>query len=400
MGIQMSAGNIKLRTLLQRQHLFLVFQQHHRFPLGLLSGLYKFRCAHNLFTFRRIQVGILKQAHPEHKPQDPGSRLFHPLPHNRLTEAFTAKGIGLQHRLLPAAAAEHIHAIGQNLQIPFCLRQMLHAMGTGTEISHTTQRIIGDAPVGADHALIGSALAQQVFDHVFAVGIAYIFSVFAVLIPGDGVIGHHGSRFFRSVLQGECTFRKGTHVLFKSSAGINGKFSVSIMGIPSAFAGAAAGPMLDHGCHAVLAPAALCAFRGLQAVAVGFRKGGYHIHIRAHGILQTHPARIGGQIDLGSQRLGNAQGTILSGNDSGKFLHQFHIEGGCHAQTLRPTGDLFSGAGEFCALFTRSMSGIGRNTYRNAKTAFFRQLLQVVVPPGSRPGRLRGNQQEVPQVFL
>ena len=273
-------------------------------------------------------------------------------------------------------------------------------MGPGTEAAHRTQRIVCNAPVGTDDTVIAFPFPEQVINDVSAVGVAYVFSVLSVLIPADRVIRHHGGRLAGSIRQTECTFRKGPHMLLKSAAGINGIFSVGIVGIPAAFSGTAAGPVLHHGSNTVLAPALRGTFGGLQTVTVGLCEGGDHFRVGTHGIFQPHPPGFRSQIDLGTQGLGDAQSPVFFCDDPRKLLHQLHIEGSRHAQTFRPAGDFSAGAGEFRAFFTGSVPGIRGNAYRHTKGRCFCQGLEPVVPPGSGFCGFRGHQQDIPQMLL
>ena len=112
MGIQMPSGHIDFRTLFQRQDSFLIFQQNHRSSLGCKACFHIFPGTHDLRAFLGIQIGVFKKAHPEHQRQDPGRGLLHPLAHDGFAVFLTTQIIGLQHRVLPAAAAEHIHTVG------------------------------------------------------------------------------------------------------------------------------------------------------------------------------------------------------------------------------------------------------------------------------------------------
>ena len=72
------------------------------------------------------------------------------------------------------------------------LGEVLHPIAAAGEGIDLRARVGGDAPVGADHAVVAVFFPEQVADQVLAIGVAHVLAVFLVQPPADGVIGHNG----------------------------------------------------------------------------------------------------------------------------------------------------------------------------------------------------------------
>ena len=173
------------------------------------------------------------------------------------------------------------------------------------------------------------------------------------------------------------------------------------MGIAAAFAGAAAGPMLDHGVDAVLAPAGLRAFGGLHTVAVRLDHFLGLLHVFAEGINKAHPARLGADVDLRAEGGGDAEGTVFSGSVFRKLTDNFGIKASRKADAFRPLAHVAAGVLELrIHAAAGTVAGVGGDVDRDAVGQGFRALLQGVAPLGGRFGVLHAGEQNVADVFV
>ena len=121
-----------------------------------------------------------------------------------------------------------------------------------------------------------------------------------VLLPVNSIIGHDRCAACGFSIQPERSFRKGTQMGFKIAAGVYGVFAEGVVGVPSAFASPASGPMLGHSDHAAASPAGFASFRGLKPVAKGFGHSDIPFHVAAEGVPDAEPAGIAAQVNLGT----------------------------------------------------------------------------------------------------
>lgn len=82
---------------------------------------------------------------------------------------------------------------------------------------------------------------------------------------------------------------------------MDGEFAEGIVGIPSRFAGTAAGPVLCRGGNAAAAPAAVLRRVGLHSVAVGPAHVGYQLGMGTEGIRDPQPAGLRAEIHLSNR---------------------------------------------------------------------------------------------------
>ena len=259
-------------------------------------------------------------------------------------------------------------------------------------------RVLGDAPVGADHALEAVLLPQQVPDQVFAVGVAHVFAVLLVQPPGHRVIGHHGGGAAGGAVQPEGRLGEGLHVLAGVVAGIHRVFPEGVVGVAPALAGAAAGPVLHHGVHAVPAPAVGAVLGGLHAVAVGLHQRLHVLGHHAQRVPEAHPAGLGAQVDLRAQRRGDAHGAILPGGVPGELARHLRVEAGREADALRPLADVAARGLELRRRGLRAAAGVGGDVHRYGQGQRLRPALQRVAPAGGGARVVHGHHQYVADV--
>ena len=277
---------------------------------------------------------------------------------------------------------------------------VLHVIAAAAEALDGGVGVAGDAPVGADHALIVVFPPEQILDDVFAVGVANVFPILGVQPPGNGVVGHHGGGGLGASVQLEGCLGEGLHMLGGVAAGIHRVLTEGVVGIPSCLAAAPAGPVLDHGVDALLAPAA-GGFGGLHAVAVGFDHLLAGLRVHAQGVDEPHPPGLGAQVDLGAQGGADAQGPVLPGGILRKLPHHLRVEAGGEAHALRPFAHIPASRAELhrggapCPV-----PGVGGNVHGDAIGEGLRCFLQLVAPPGSGGGVLHSRHQHMADVFL
>ena len=395
MGPDCPPGNPDLYSFLQGQCIFP--KQHHASCLGSQSFLHKCRVPHNPFALRRIQIRILEKAHPEHPGQKALRAQPHPAVHERRAVSFLTDPPGFQHRFRPVVASELIHPVEDNPQMTFCLTQIVHAVAPAAETVNGSIRISGNSPVRTDHAVIGVFLPQQFLQNILIVAVS---NFFMPLQPADRVIRHHRSRLLRRAVQPESPLCKGTQVLVKLSGWIYRKAAVWIMSIPAAFSGSAARPVFDHGDHTVRTPAIRASFCGLHPVAVCLYHRYHFFRITAQGILQPHPPRLRGQIDLRPQGRCDAQGTVFFCRHLRKTPHQFRISGCRHPDPFRPFADIAARCSEFCVCSRSAMPRISGNIDRNAPGFLLADTLEIVAPPCRNTRALHPHLQHVTNMVL
>ena len=276
-------------------------------------------------------------------------------------------------------------------------RKFRNAVTTAAEAVHFRVRIPGNPPVRADNAFIAGPIPQQIMNDIGAVRVADMRFPFK---PGNRVVGHHGRRAACRSVQVERALRKGPHMRFKLSGGIDGKAAIRVVRIPSPFPGSAARPVLDHSDHAVPSPAIRGSLRGLHPVTVGPDQGNDPLRPVPQGILKAHPARLGGQIDLRSQCRGNAERPVFGGCNPGKFAHQFRRARSRKTDSLRPFGHIAPFLTEFGGGPGRTMPRIGGNIRGNPPPLRFTELLQPVAPSGRGPGIPDTHLQNMPDMIL
>lgn len=155
---------------------------------------------------------------------------------------------GLNHSEHPVTASH------QDAVVAFRLGEPLNTPGRCAEHGHAFV-FAGNAPVGADHAVVAVLTAQHVVDEIRAEGITDVLPA-RVEIGRDRVVRHHCGSESGSALEFECTVNEGLEVVRQVVAGENGKFAEAVMSIPSRLSGTATGPVFDHGVHAFVAPTA------------------------------------------------------------------------------------------------------------------------------------------------
>ena len=181
---------------------------------------------------------------------------------------------------------------------------------------------------------------------------------------------------------------------------VHGVLAKGVVGVPAGLAGAAPRPVLGHGADAVLPPAAGGALGGLQAVAVDFPQLCHLGGAGAEGVLKAHPPGLGGQVHLGGQGGGQAQGPVLLGDGLPKGPADLRVEGGGDAQALGPLGDLAPAQLVLRPGLAGPVAGVAAQVHRDAPGQGLRQGLEVVAPPGGGLGRGEAHRQNVPDVVL
>ena len=361
----------------------MVLEHDHGLELGLVTGLHEFRLAHNLRGLFRIQVSVFEQA---------GAEAVHQQAHGRNLEALTGAllpiflhphPVGVQHGAFLVVAAELVYAGFQHFEVALALGKGFHAPAFALEAFYV-EIVLGDVPVCAGHPVEAVFVAEQVRDNVLVVAVAGIDSG-RILVPGNGVIRHHGRRHFGLSLQVKGSFHEGTDMGGEVVTGVNGELAVAVMGVTAAFFRAAGGPVLDHGVHGLVAPAVfeLCAaFRSLEAIHIGAGHVRIQVRILAEGAAEAAPARFSGQVDLRRQGRGNAQGPVFLGSDLSELLYQGRVEGGGHAQGRRPHGDGSAVAGVELGRCRGAVARVGGIVGGHAVAQAFHESLHIVVPLG------------------
>ena len=398
-GPHVPHGHIDFKALFQGQHA-LVFKQCDAAALGFLAVAAEFLAAHHPGGFLGVQIGVLKQAAAEDIDQQSGGGLAEALRHGFLADLLAAQAVGRHHGGGIAVAAKLVHAVQDGRQHALRLRGAVHAVAAAAEAVHLRVGVLGDAPVGAYHALKAVFFPQQIADQVGVVAVAHVFVVLGVQVPGHGVIRHHGGGTARGAVQVESGLRKGLFVLGGVVRRIYRVSAEGIMGVAAPFAGAAAGPMLHHGVDAVAAPAVGSVFRGLHAVAVGPHALQHARRIHTQGVHEAHPPGLGAQVDLRAQGRGDAQGAVFPAGVPGKLAYHLGIKAGGEAHALRPFAHVAACGFELRVGVPAAVAGIGGQVDGNAVGQALGLVLQLVAPPGAGGGVLDTHQQDVTDVLL
>ena len=354
----MTLGYVDFQSFFQRQATGTVLEQRHAFSLRFLAVGAESVAAHQFVRGFRVKVGVFKQAAAEDIGQQPCGGCPHPLGHGFLAQFFTAQAVSFQHGLRVVVASELIHAVQDGDEHPLGFSVLLHVVAPAGESVHVGGWVLGDAPVGAHYAGEAVLLPQQIVDDVFAVGVPDVLSVLFVQAPGHGVVRHHGGSTLRRPVQPKRGFGEGLFVLCRIIGGIHRVFAESVMRVSAALAGATAGPVLHHGVHAVMPPAAGRAVGGLHPVAVGFDQLFHVLRFHAQRVGEAHPAGFGAQIDLRAQRGGNAHSAVFQGSVVRELLHHLRVEARREAHALGPFAHVAARGLELGGRFFRAAAGI------------------------------------------
>lgn len=195
---------------------------------------------------------------------------------------------------------------------------------------------------------------------------------------------------------------------FEVVARIHGIFSVFVVRVPAALAGAAARPMLDHRVDAVLAPAALrrrvgrpVLVRRLESVHIRFGHRRGELRIFAERSVEPAPSGVRRDIDLRRKRRGNAERPIFDRSDFAELLHRVRVKCRREAERSRPSGytrvfHVKFDAGRRVGRMPRIRGVVGRYAERRS----FRERLDVVVPFGVDFRRCASCHKNVPHMVL
>ena len=406
-----------------------VLEQDEAVALGGAPRLGEGLAAHRGGGGGGVEVGVLEQAGAEEGAQQPGGRGLEARPGRSLAVALGDEAVGLDDGGGLAVAAELVDAVVDGQAVALGDAKVLHPVAALPEIAHLRIRVGGDAPVGAHDAVEAVAAPQHVVDDDPVVGVGARDGAVGPVVedgpvrgavaPGDRVVGHDGAGAAGGAVQAEGGLGEGHQVLGLVAPRVDGELAEAVVGVAPALAGAAAGPVLDHGHHRGRPPAGVrdrglaradpegraglgaVGLGGLHGVAVGAGVVGHEPAVGPPGVLEAHPARVGGQVDLGAQRGGDAQGPVLARDDGGALAHPLGVEQGGHAQALGPAGDVDGGGGELGpGGLPGAVARVCGDVDGHARRLGLGQGLEGVVPPGGRVGRLEGDGQDVAEVVV
>ena len=331
-------------------------------------------------AFPGIEIGIFKQAAVEAVDQEANGALLKPRAHRPFAMARAADFIRLEHRPDVVVAAELIDAVFDGEQVAFRHRKLLHAVAPAAEGIHLGIRVVGDDPIRADDAVVSSLAAQHPADDMAAEAVAHL-PARRVHPPGNGIIGHDGGRLFRLSAKVKCALQERLQMRLRAAAGMHGEFAERIMRVAARLAGTAAGPVLGHRRDGARAPAA-AAFIGLQAVAVRPAHIGDQIRMRAEGIANAHPPRLGTHVHLRAERRRQAHRAVFPADHPRVLLAQRRIKRSRNAKPLGPFAGLPAAGFILRARCRRAVTRIGADVDRNTIGQRLGKGLQLVAPAG------------------
>ena len=341
----MTHGDIDLFLFPDGQHIFVVLQQDQALSLAILTQCHVFLATECLSGLFLGDIGILKET--QLKGQDHNTLYLFPenAQHVFFAVFFHAQTVAFQQTLIVITAAVLVNAGLKGLQVTCRGGVMLTAPAAaaakssdGTGDGNTAGAVKGfthNAEIRSDHALVAKSVTEQIGENVFAVAVAHVLTIDIIGTVGNGVVRHQAGSLLGGAVQLEGALGKGGHMFFKVSAGIDGIFTLLIVGIAAAFAAAAAGPVFGGACHAFIAPA----IPDLRVTGGGLN--GVHIapcHIHAQlaaftvGTVTAAPTGLCGQVDLRCQRQSHTHGAVLLGLNTGQSAGILGIKGCANTQ--------------------------------------------------------------------
>lgn len=260
--------------------------------------------------------------------------------------------------------------------------------------------VVDNHPVGADYAVVSGLIAQLLGDEFPVEPVGY---VFAGLVVGDGIVGHHGRGHAGLSVQAECSLDKGTLVCLETVAGVDGELAVAVVGIATALAAAAAGPVFHHVVYAVVAPPVgnfVGSFRGLEPVAISPGEVGGEAGFGSERAAVSVPTGIGAEVSLGREGRSQSQSPIFGRGDASKLEYDFGVECRSQSQHVAPHRNLSTAAGAEFSIGQGRVAGVRRVVGRDAVGMPLDQRLYLVVPSGSRLGTLYLGYEHMSQVIF